>query len=165
MATTARRVVVTGAAGAIGRRVTRRLVAAGAGVLAIDKADLSGLPPSVDTKRVDLASADLASLFAGADVVVHLASAMPAGSAEPAEARLEMAIARRVLDAMTATDVAHHVMVSSAMVYGAWVGNPVPLTEECPVRPNPDFDWAVARARLERLACEWRGGRPGRVGP
>jgi nucleoside-diphosphate-sugar epimerase len=48
------------------------------------------------------------------------------------------------------------VYVSSAMVYGAWPNNPVPLTEDAPMRPNPGFAYATAKAESERLALEWR---------
>jgi nucleoside-diphosphate-sugar epimerase len=48
------------------------------------------------------------------------------------------------------------VYVSSAMVYGAWPNNPVPLTEDAPMRPNPGFAFATAKAESERLALEWR---------
>jgi nucleoside-diphosphate-sugar epimerase len=151
------RVVVTGAAGAIGRRVVARLAERDdLSVLAVDKMSLTGVDPRVDTKTVDLADADLVSIFAGADAVVHLASAMTAESAEPADAELELAVIRRVLDALSEAEVGHLLIMSSAMVYGAWTGNPVPLTEAAPLRPNPDFAWARQRARIERLAGEWR---------
>jgi nucleoside-diphosphate-sugar epimerase len=48
------------------------------------------------------------------------------------------------------------VYTSSAMVYGAWPNNPVPLTEDAPLRPNPGFAYATAKAESERLALEWR---------
>jgi nucleoside-diphosphate-sugar epimerase len=48
------------------------------------------------------------------------------------------------------------VYTSSAMVYGAWPNNPVPLTEDAPMRPNPGFAFATAKAESERLAVEWR---------
>ena len=35
------------------------------------------------------------------------------------------------------------VVVSSAMVYGAWPNNSVPLSEDAPVRPNPESAFAV----------------------
>ena len=53
------------------------------------------------------------------------------------------------------------VVLSSAMVYGARPGNPVPLDEDQPVRPNPDSSFAVAKAELERAADELRARRPG----
>ena len=103
--------------------------------------------------------ADLISLFSGADSVVHLASTVTAGTINPAEAELEAALLHRVLDALSGAAVPHLVVMSSAMVYGAWKDNPVPLTEDAAVRPNPDFDWAVQRRQLERMAREWGQGR------
>ena len=55
----------------------------------------------------------------------------------------------------------HVVYTSSAMVYGAWPNNPVPLTEEAPMRPNPGFAYAVTKAESERLAVEWRDANAG----
>ena len=157
------RVVVTGAAGAVGRRAVNRLSRdhPDDDIIAVDKIELGPLPASVEPKRVDLAIGDLGSLFSGADVVVHLASPMTAGSSVPAEAELEVALLHRVLDGLTASDVAHLVIVSSAMVYGAWAGNALPITEDATPRPNPDFAWAVQRQEIERLASEW-GSQRGR---
>ena len=53
------------------------------------------------------------------------------------------------------------VYVSSAMVYGAWPNNPVPLTEDAPLRPNPGFAFAAAKAERERVALEWREATEG----
>jgi len=53
------------------------------------------------------------------------------------------------------------VYTSSAMVYGAWPNNPVPLTEDAPMRPNPGFAFATAKAESERLAVEWRDANGG----
>lgn len=157
------RVVVTGAHGSVGRRVVARLAQQrpAVSVVAIDKDHPAAPYPSVTTKQVDLADADLAALFSGADSVVHLASTVTAGTLNPAEVELEAALLHRVLDALDSAAVPHLVVMSSAMVYGAWRDNPVPITEDAPVRPNPDFDWALQRHRLERLAQQW-GLAPGR---
>lgn len=50
----------------------------------------------------------------------------------------------------------HLVLVSSAMVYGAMANNPVPLTEEAVLRPDPDFVFARQLASVEQLVEEWR---------
>ncbi len=121
---------------------------------------MPSVPTSVIVKHVDLSDGDLASVFAGADVVVHLASAVRAGTAEAAAAQLDLALFRRVLDALSPAGVAHLVMMSSATVYGARVGNPIPLTEGAAVRPNSDFAWAVQRYRLELLARQWSAELP-----
>jgi nucleoside-diphosphate-sugar epimerase len=57
----------------------------------------------------------------------------------------------------------HLVLVSSAMVYGAWANNPVPLTEESVLRPDVDFAYARQLAAVEQLADSWRRAVPGRT--
>jgi nucleoside-diphosphate-sugar epimerase len=155
------RVVVTGASGAIGSRVVRRLADADdvVEVLAVDRVGTTAAP-DVESKRVDLAAGPLGSIFSGADVVVHLASVATPGHPEPTAEEVDLAITRRVLDAASEAGVRQIVVLSSAMVYGAWAANPVPITEDAPIRPNPDFSWAVARASVEQLAAEWGARRP-----
>ena len=96
------RVVVTGAHGSVGRRVVARLAQqhSTVAVVAIDKDAPPAPYPSVTTKQVDLADADLGALFSGAGSVVHLASTVTAGTLNPAEVELEAALLHRVLDAL-----------------------------------------------------------------
>ncbi len=54
------------------------------------------------------------------------------------------------------------VVVSSAMVYGAIANNPIPLTEEAVLRPDPTFVYARQLAAAEALVEEWRVAQPGR---
>jgi nucleoside-diphosphate-sugar epimerase len=46
----------------------------------------------------------------------------------------------------------HVVLASSAAVYGAHPDNPVPLTEDDPLRPNPDCAYAWHKVEAERIA-------------
>ena len=50
----------------------------------------------------------------------------------------------------------HLVVVSSAMVYGAWENNPVPLTEDAVLRPDNEFRYATQLAAVEQMADDWR---------
>ena len=68
---------------------------------------------------------------------------------------------RRVLAAAAAVSATRIVRISSAAVYGAWPSNPVPLTEDAPLRPNPHFSPAVQGAEVERLIAGWRDEHPG----
>lgn len=56
----------------------------------------------------------------------------------------------------------HLVVVSSAMVYGAFTNNPVPLTEDAVLRPDPTFVYARQLAAAEESVERWRTARPGR---
>ena len=50
----------------------------------------------------------------------------------------------------------HVVLVSSAMVYGAWANNPVPLTEDAAMRPDVEFAYARQLGAVEQMVDEWR---------
>ncbi len=95
----------------------------------------------------------------GADTLVWLA----AYDADARATRRESALAglAAALDAQpTAT---HVVLVSSAMVYGAWANNPVPLTEDAILRPDVEFTYARQLGAAEQLVDDWRRAAPGRT--
>lgn len=136
-------IVLTGASSPLGQRV-----------LALLRAD-----STVDrVVTVDAEAADLKRDFEGATHVVHLQTSTPVDTSLETG---DVDVARRVLDAAGAAGARHVVLLSDATVYGAWANNPVPLTEDAPLRPNPGFAFAAERAEIERLAFEWREGHPG----
>ncbi|MDH4169536.1 MAG: NAD-dependent epimerase/dehydratase family protein [Acidimicrobiia bacterium] len=152
-------IVVTGAAGSVGRRVCERLASTYSGeILGLDLRDPDPVPAGTEFKMLDLLTADLSNVFEGAHTLVHLASALAPDGTANVDGRIDLAIARRVLDA--AAHVRQVVLVSTAMVYGAWPDNPMPLTEDAPVRPVPDLGFAVQKAQLERLGLDWRTDHP-----
>lgn len=74
--------------------------------------------------------------------------------------RLDLAAIGRVLAAASEAGVPSVVALSSALVYGAWPDNPVPLTEDAPLRPDPGVELAVMCAELERRLGEWAAENP-----
>ncbi|NBU16014.1 MAG: hypothetical protein EBS48_03200 [Actinobacteria bacterium] len=66
-------------------------------------------------------------------------------------------VTRSFLRSATEAGQTHVILVSSAMVYGAWPNNPVPISEREPVRPVPSFMFAVSCATAEALVDEPRG--------
>jgi nucleoside-diphosphate-sugar epimerase len=142
-----RTVVVIGASGSLGRRVVA-LVAADPEVGRVVTVE-AAVPPD---------DAEVKSALANADVVLHL------GDAEELAAdglpQPDVAGVRSMLDAAAAHLVPRLVVLSSAVVYGAWPNNPVPLTEEAPLRPEPGYEYAAARAEVERLVLDWRRDHP-----
>lgn len=58
-------------------------------------------------------------------------------------------------------EVTHVIVLSSATVYGAWPDNPMPLTEDAPVRPNPEAEFAWDALQLEQGALQWAEQRKG----
>jgi hypothetical protein len=96
-------------------------------------------------ERLAASGVRLASVDDGADTLVQL---------ETEDGRADVEAIRRRLG--EGGQLRRVVYTSSAMVYGAWPNNPVPLTEDAPMRPNPGFEFAAEKAESERLALEWR---------
>ncbi len=156
-------VVVTGASTELGRRVCE-LAAADADVervVAVDGRRPGLRPDGVEVHQVDMATADLKPLFEGASVVVHLGEPEPPGLGEAISAPTgESRVARRVLEAASGVGASHLVVLSSALVYGAWANNPVPLTEDAPLRPTPGVAVASEKADVELAVADWRDAHP-----
>ena len=150
-------VAVTGAAGGLGRRVLPLVLAdpSVGRVVALDRSPIPTNGDRVEAHRLDLARSDLAPLLEGVDEIVHLAFVLGEGRRADAAARVNLEGTRRLLAAASAAGVRHVVALSSATVYGAWPNNPIPLTEDAPLRPNPDVAYAVQKSYVEHLVADW----------
>ena len=154
--------MVTGAASTLGRRVCERAARDPRvqRVVAIDRRPIHRAPDGVTTIRADLATADVKPMLEGATTVVHLAQCTGADAEASGSTAGDSLLARRVLEAASAVGAEHLVILSSATAYGAWANNPVPLTEDAPLRPNPGVALAAEKAEVERMAAEWRDAHP-----
>jgi nucleoside-diphosphate-sugar epimerase len=143
-------VVVTGARTALGRRVVQLL---------------SADPTVAEIRSIDEAPSDdddvVAEALDGATLLVHLIFVADTEWRPRASERDNVGGARRLV--AMAHDVTHIVGLSSALVYGAWANNPLPLTEDAPLRPNPEFSYALQRAQIEQLIADWVTAAPGRT--
>ncbi len=93
------------------------------------------------------------------DVLVWLTAA----NAE-ARARRHESATEGITAALVAAQSARHVvLVSSALVYGAYANNPVPLTEDAALRPDVQFAFARQLGAVEQLVDEWRLATKGRT--
>jgi len=152
----ARAVAVTGAAGFIGSRLVPALATAGVGrIVGLDMRDPLRTVAGYEHHLVDVAGRELGTVLRDCDTVVHLAAVTDPIVDDALMARVNVEGTRRVLDAAARVGVRKIVRVSTAAVYGAWATNPVPLTEDAPLRPNPGFGPAVHAAEVERLLHEW----------
>jgi nucleoside-diphosphate-sugar epimerase len=139
-------VLVAGAEGALGRRVLA-LLGGDDGVRLVDPR-----PAGAPTDR----NGD-----APVDVIVHLGSGDHDRLARRRQ-NITEGVDRTLAEAI-GLDAGHLVLVSSAMVYGAWPNNPVPLTEDAILRPDVEFVYARQLAAAEAMADRWRRARPGRT--
>ncbi len=136
--------IVRGADGNLGSRVLT-------GLAALDRVQVVAARPDSDSPEETCP----------ADVIVELG----VGDHDTRARRRESVTigAAGLLAEANASGAAHVVLVSSAMVYGAQPNNPVPLTEDAVVRPDPEFVYARQLASVEEVVEEWRLGRPGRT--
>lgn len=110
-------------------------------------------------QRLNRSAQLIEGLIGDSDVVVWLASADA-----DARARRRQSATEGVTAALAEAQHARHlVLVSSAMVYGAWANNPVPITEEAVLRPDVEFVYARQLGSVEQLADEWRLAESGRT--
>jgi nucleoside-diphosphate-sugar epimerase len=97
----------------------------------------------------------------GSDVVIHLG----AGDHDRRARRRENVTdgAAVMLHDATVGGARHIVLVSSALVYGAYANNPVPLTEDAILRPDVEFVYARQLATVEAMVDRWRRDDPRRT--
>jgi len=129
------RVVVSGGQWPLGRRVIELLQADG------------GFEVHEVNQSTDVIDSPL-------DVFIHLA---PGDHDALVERRRSAVIGTpELLQAATVQGAKHIVLLSSAMVYGAWPNNPIPLTEDTALRPDFGFAFARQLATVEQLVDDWR---------
>lgn len=154
-----KRVAVTGAAGYLGGLLTKRLASepyvefiVGYDIRPIREGGLENFTFC----RMDVCDSALADHMKqhGVNALIHCAFVLfPQPGRLVQMERVNVNGAANVLKAAAYAGVQTLVAISSTTVYGAWPDNPVPLTEEHPIRPNPDYHYAVHKERMEAL---WR---------
>ncbi|HEY7075088.1 MAG TPA: NAD-dependent epimerase/dehydratase family protein [Solirubrobacteraceae bacterium] len=98
--------------------------------------------------------------FRGADVVVHLAF-MITGNAPRDEIRaINVDGTRNAFEAAVAAGAQRFVYASSVAAYGFHRDNPVPMTEEWPVRPASHLFYGQEKAEIERMLDERSAAHP-----
>ncbi|MBW3620763.1 MAG: NAD-dependent epimerase/dehydratase family protein [Actinobacteria bacterium] len=156
-------VAVTGVGGLIGRRLVAELDGQdGVGrILGLDVRTPEGLASTkLDLRHADVREPDLADVLAGVDVVVHLAFQLDPIADEALMRAINIDGTRNVFEAAAAAGVRKVVYVSSGVVYGAHPDNDFPLTEDSPVRANPDFNYAEHKAEIEQWLAGWTPSHP-----
>ncbi len=156
-------VAITGVGGLIGRRLVRELDEHPevSRVVGLDVRT----PPALHSPKLDLRVADIrdpgfAGFLEGVDVLVHLAFQMDPIQDEALMRAINIDGTHNVFESAAAAGVAKVVYVSTGAVYGAHPDNDFPLTEDSPIRPNADFNYAEHKAELERWLADWVPAHP-----
>jgi UDP-glucose 4-epimerase len=104
-------------------------------------------------RRGDVLDRDsLASLFDGADVVVHLAFSIFGGRGQTR--RVNLIGSRNVFAAARKAGVRRLVYASSVAAYGFHPDNPQPITEGVPARGSAGFYYSEQKAELEAALAD-----------
>lgn len=154
------RVVVTGATGNVGTSV---LASLGREPEVTEIVGLARrLPdlelPKVSWRQADVTTTELAPLFDGADVVVHLAWAIQPSHDEPAMERVNVLGSERVFGAAAQAGVGALVYASSVGAYAAGPKDEA-VDESWPAEGIPSSHYGREKARVERLLDDVAAGQ------
>ncbi len=182
-----RRIAITGVSGYVGQRLLHALSGESYGdcVIGIDlRPPINLSPPPIPSPlpesgrgegaggekrgpalrflQMDVRAPTLAEHLRAedADALVHLAFIV-----QPLHDRRRMRAVnvegtRAVLEAAARAGLSQVIFVSSVAVYGAHPDNPIPLTEESPLRPNADYPYALDKAEADMLTQEFAARHP-----
>lgn len=163
----ARRVLVTGADGFLGRGLISAL--ADQGLDAVVATDVRDVPLSRQMRgttflRLDVRDPQLQTLLQQhrIDTVVHLASIVTPGkdSNRALEYSVDVDGTLNVLQACVNAGVQHVVVSSSGAAYGYHADNPAWLTEEHALRGNEIFAYAHHKRLVEQMLADYRQQHP-----
>ena len=159
-------VAITGASGYVGARLLRKLE---------DEEDISKLvaidtlPPAVPIRNMAAYRTNVTEPIDDAltqhnvSTVVHLAFIARRGrNRQEVDSIRETNLAAlgSVLESSARAGVNHIVYLSSHTVYGAHADNPVPLTDEAPLRPIPDLPYGYDKFLSEQMLQEFQETHP-----
>ena len=157
-------ILVTGAAGFIGRGLVAALAGEASPVIAFDLREVPAAErlPNVTYIAGDIRDAALTAhlLQHRPRCVVHLASVVAAGGDEQRDYEIDVKGTENVLRGCIAAGVQHLVVTSSGAAYGYHPDNPVPLRETDALRGNEDFAYARNKRLVEELLASCREEHP-----
>ncbi|MBO9446313.1 SDR family oxidoreductase [Ruegeria sp. R14_0] len=160
-----RHILITGAAGAVGSALLRRLgERADITITATDIREPESLPENARFIKMDVTgNAPLNVILDRApDTIVHLASIVTPGpnSTRELEYQVDVEGTRNVLNAAIAAGVRRLVVTSSGAAYGYHADNPVPLRETDAIRGNQEFAYSWHKRLVEEMLADARGSAP-----
>jgi UDP-glucose 4-epimerase len=164
-----RSVLVTGAAGYIGRQVIGALARDRCGLVTIVASDVRDVAeadrlPGIEYVAANIRSPDLARIFKrhGVEVVVHLAAIVTPDRSSNRQLEYEVDVlgTENVLQACVGAQVCKLIYTSSGAAYGYHADNPAWIGEDAPLRGNPEFAYSDHKRLVEEMLARWRAQHP-----
>lgn len=154
-----RRILITGAAGYLGALLGNRLASDNT-VIGTDIRSRDGLRFPLDI--LDIRDPALVDLLRRHRIthVVHLASVLESGGDRQLEYDIDVNGSHNLLRACVAAGVEHLTVTSSGAAYGYHADNPEWISEDQPLRGNPEFPYADHKRQIENLLAEYRSQHP-----
>jgi UDP-glucose 4-epimerase len=162
------RYLITGGAGYVGSRLVDFLSrrADTEKIVVCDVNPPRAYVPKAEFERADVRDRDAvrsALERVNPDALVHLAFILNPSHDEALMYDIDVNGTHNVLEAAAAAGTGRVLVTSSSTAYGAFPDNPVPLTEEDPVRGVSDFSYARDKTESDRICQLWAASHPERT--
>jgi len=156
------RVAVTGISGYIAQRLLEHLESDDSieRIVGIDCVEPKSKSKKLEFHLMDIRDPELPQVLKGSDTVVHLAFVLNPMQDEQLMRDINVNGSKNVFDSAAEAGVKKIVYTSSIVAYGARPDNPEFLTEESPLRANPDFNYAEHKLEVELFIQRWRKDHP-----
>lgn len=155
------KVLITGAAGAVGSALLNELAESGMDVVATDIQTPADLPETMRFVRLDVRGDDPDRIIGDEkpDVVIHLASIV-SPTARAFAHSVDVVGSQNIVAACRRHGVKRLVVTSSGAAYGYHADNPVPLIETDELRGNPEFAYSDHKRHVEEMLAQTRLDAP-----
>jgi UDP-glucose 4-epimerase len=162
-------VLVTGGSGFIGSQLVAALAADRRGVETLVSLDVRHVPeserlPGVAYATGDIRGPEVSELLRehAVDTVVHLAAIVTPGKETSRELLYSIDVegTENVLAACLDTGVQRFIVTSSGAAYGYYADNAQPLSEDDPIRGNPEFAYSDHKRLIEEMLARHREEHP-----
>lgn len=131
----------------------------------VQQLDSRNITDKVEFYQLDTLDPKIEKLLVEVDILIHLAfqlMRLPGTSPEKIKQKnIENSL--NVFDAAARQKVRKIIFTSSVVAYGIHPDNPIPLTEQSPLRPNSNNYYSLAKAAIEQYLDTFENQNPERI--